>query len=447
LTLLAGHFYTRGMRRFLLLFAVAVAAASQAAAGPPVIRLVRFDTEITAASASRIVDALDEAGRDRNDLVLIELDTPGGAVEATGEIVKKMLAATTPIAVWVGPPGARAASGGMFLLIAADVAAMAPGTRTGASSVINMLGKNDQGDVALKKLSSDMAALGRSIAEHRKRNVDLVERAVMSAEAFTDATAREAGLVDLVAKDRDDLLAQLDGRPLRRFDGTETVVRTAGATFVERDLSRTQRFMEWLASPTIAFLLLLVGLGGLYLELTTPGAILPGLVGATCLILFAFAARALPFSVAGLLLILLGLVMFVLEIKVTSYGLLTLGGIACIVLGSMMLFPGPIPELRLPLAVVLPGALLLAGGCAVAMRLALRAQRERVTTGVEGLPGEIGLVTRDVAPGGKVLVHGELWDAVTEGEAIARGQRARVVRVDDMVLRVEAVADGSPRRR
>lgn len=410
-------------------------------------RVVTFDLEITAASASRIEQALDEADREGYDLVLIELDTPGGAVDATGEIVKRMLAARTPIAVWVGPPGARAASGGLFLLIAADVAAMAPGTRTGASSVISLLGNNQGDDVALKKASNDMAALGRAIAEHRKRNVDLVERAVMSAEAFTDAAAKSAGLVDLIASDRADLLSQLDGRTVRRFDGSEVTLATAGAVLIERPLSRTQKFSEWLASPTIAFLLLLVGLGGLYIELTTPGAILPGLVGAASLILFAFAARALPFSATGLLLILLGLVMFLLEIKVTSYGLLTIGGIACVVLGSFMLFPGPIPELRLPPAVVLPGALVLAGGCVIAMRLALRAHREPVTTGAEGLRGEIGTTTQTIDPEGKVMVHGEIWDAVTAGEAIASGTRVRVVGVDNLVLRVVPAEGGASRWR
>ena len=424
------------MRRFLLLFALLVAASPRVAAAAPSIRLVRFDTEITSASATRIVQALDDADREGDDLVLIELDTPGGAVSAVETIVKRMLAAKTPIAVWVGPSGAKAASGGFFVLIAADVAAMAPGTRTGAASVVNMAGSNQEGDVLLKKATNDMAALARSIAEHRGRSVDLVQGAVISADAYTDADARERGLVDLVAKDRGDLLTQLGGRTVKRWDGSETVLRTADARFVETPRNRTQRFMEWLASPTIAFLLLIVGLGGIYIELTTPGAVLPGLVGAGCLILFAFAAQALPFSAAGLLLIVLGLVMFLLEIKVTSYGLLTFGGIASIVFGSMMLFPGPIPELRLPLAVVLPGALLLAGACAIAMRLALRAQREPVTTGVEGLDGEVGVVTRDLGAEGKVLIHGEIWDAVADGSPIPRGRRVRVVRVEGMLLRV-----------
>lgn len=433
------------MRRFSWTFALPLAVVTASLAAEPTVRLVEFDQPVTAASIQRIVRGIEDATTARDECVLVRIDTPGGSVDAMETAVKAMLASEVPIVTWVGPAGSRAASAGFFILLASDVAAMAPGTRTGAASVVFGIGKSEDGDVLLRKATNDAAALARSIAEHRGRPLEVVEKAVISAEAFTDAAALEAGLVDLVVRDLDELLAQLDGRSFRRFDGTEGTLRTKGATFVESERTWTQRFTEVLASPVLAFFLLLVGLGWLYIEFSNPGLILPGVVGALCLLLFAFAARMLPFSVIGFLLILLGIVMFVLEVKVTSYGLLGIGGTVCVVLGSLMLFPGPVPELRLPLGVVLPASLTFAGLCAVAIRFAVSAQREPVATGNEGLLRATATVTEALDPEGRVFVHGEIWSAIAPGASIPKGSRVRVVAVEDMRLRVVAVGEDPSR--
>jgi membrane-bound serine protease (ClpP class) len=349
-----------------------------------------------------------------------------------------MLQAQTPTVVWVGPAGAKAASAGFLILIAADVAAMAPGTRTGAASPVSALfGPNPKDDVGFLKATSDIAAMARTIAEHRGRDVAACERAVKSAEAYTDSQALQEKIIDLVARDRDSLLEALDGREIRRFDGSLVRLETKGATLLPFEKTARQRVLEVLANPVVAYFLLLLGLAGLYVELSHPGLVFPGVVGILSLLLFAYAVQVLSVSVIGLLLILLGIVMFVLEIKVASYGLLTVGGAICLAIGSLMLFQGPLPGMRLPLLVVLPATITLTTLCAVAVRLAVRAQKAPVATGREGLVGEAGIVAEELAPVGKVLVHGEIWNAVSRSGPVGRGVRVRVVGVENMLLTVE----------
>ena len=413
-------------------------------AAAPVIRLVEFeDIAVTSATANRIIKAIDEAEEEGNDLVLIMLDTPGGLVTAMEDIVKRMLASRVPIVVWVGPSGAQAASAGFFILISADVATMAPGTRCGAAAVVYQ-GQSKEDDLSLKKASKDLAALIRSIATHRQRNVEASEKAIFAADAYSEIEALEEGLIELVARDRDDLLAQLHGREVRLFDGSVVVLETEGARFAQSETSFRQRVFEFLATPIVAYVLLMLGIAGLYVEMSHPGLIFPAVIGALCLILFAFAMQSLPISTVGVLMILLAIVMFILEIKVTSYGMLTFGGALCLVIGSMMLFTGPIPELRLPPSVVIPTALALTLLCAVVVRLAVRAQLARVATGVEGLAGEIGRVTRDLNPEGKIFVHGELWDATSTIGPVAMGVQVRVIKAENMMLTVEPVGQDRP---
>ena len=431
------------MSRLLGLLILTAFVGSAALTREPSVRLVTFDTDINAASARRLTRAIDEAETAGDSLLLIELDTPGGDAETTEELVKRMLASKVPIAVWVGPSGARAASGGFYLLIAADVAAMAPGTRTGAASAVYGMGKSDEGDVLLKKMTSDLAALARAIAEHRGRDVASCERAVLSADAFTDGAAHKAGLVDLVAKDRADLLGQLDGRAIRRFDGSTTTLALAHAAVNGSQQTRSQKIEErvggFFVNPSVVYLLLLIGLAGLYAEFNHPGAVLPGVVGGIALILFAFGARTLSVSVLGLLLVVTGLVLFVLEIKIVSHGMLTVGGVLCVVAGSVLLFPGKDGDLRPPLAVVLPGSLTLAALCIAATRLAIKARRLPIASGREGLRGEIGVVDLPLTPGGTVLVHGELWKAQAASGPLEAGTRVRIVNVRDLVVDVEPV--------
>ena len=414
-----------------------LAVTVQAAEGP-VIRLVEFDRVITPATAPRILQAIDDAEQAGDDFVLIELDTPGGLAVSMDKIVKRILSSKVPIVVWVGPSGARAASAGFFILVAADVAAMAPGTRTGAASTIAAFGENSEDNVVLKKINQDYAALIRSIAERRGRDVKACEEAVLSSRSFEESVALEKGLADLLAKDREELLELLEGRTVVRFDGTTVTLRTENASLVVSEFSLRQKFIEFLGTPAVAFLLLMLGLGGLYVEFTQPGVVLPGVVGVLCLLLFFLAAQLLPVSTIAILLVLLGIAMFILEIKVTSYGMLSLGGILCLVIGSLMLVEGPIPELRVPPAVVLPTAIMLSIVLYLVVRLALRAHRTRVATGVEGLPNQVGRVIRDLSPEGKVFIHGEIWNAAAAAGPISRGNRVRVLRVDDMVLTVES---------
>ncbi len=433
------------MSRLVSVF-LAVSLSAAAHGAPPAIRAVRFDTDINGATAKRITDAIDQADAAGDALVLVELDTPGGSVDATETVVKRILAAKTPVAVWVGPSGARAASGGFFLLIAADIAAMAPGTRTGASSVIYGMGKAEEGDILLKKATNDLAALARSIAEHRGRNVDSCEKAVTSADAYTDSNAVGSGLVDLVAKDRDDLLKKIDGRLVKRFDGSTTTLAIASAAVIEPTTTRSDRIEErvggFLGHPTVVYLLFLIGIAGLYAEFNHPGTWVPGLVGACALILFAFAAQQLPISAIALVLVLAGVAAFVLEIKIASHGVFAVFGTIAIIAGSVMLFPGSSGSLRPPLLVVVPGSLTLAAFCFLATRASIEARRAPLATGVEGLRGEIGIVEEPCAPEGTVFVHGELWKAAASGGPLPRGARVRVVSVRDLVVDVEPAEAG-----
>jgi len=425
------------MRRllYLLCFGVAVPAL---AAEQAVIRFVEFEElEVTGATANRITHAIADAETEGDDLVLIQLDTPGGDVKALQGIVKSMLGSKVPTVVWVGPSGSRAASAGFFIMLAADVAAMAPGTRCGAASSIYGSGEGKEDDVLLKKVNEDMAALLRSIAGHRGRNTEKAEQAVFAADAYSEIEALRDGLIEIVANNREELLEKLDGFEVKRFTGETVVIETSAATFVSSEFGLRQKVFEFLATPTVAGILLLLGLAGLYVEMSHPGLVFPAVIGALCLILFFFSAAALPISTIGVLLIVLGIVMFVLEIKVASYGMLTLGGAVCLGIGMMMLVEGPIPELRVPPMVVVPTVLAFTGLAAFVVRLAVKAQHNPVRTGIEGIAGEIGTVVEDLGPEGKVFVHGELWNATAAAGPLRAGSRVRVVRVDDMMLTVE----------
>lgn len=424
----------RSLPVFCAVFALLVLPAR---AADPVVRLVEFEATVNPVTAKRITQSIADAEAAGDHLVLIRLDTPGGLVTSMETIVKRMLASEIPVAAWVGPSGAKAASAGFVILISADVAAMAPGTRTGAASTVMLGGENKEGDVLLKKSNEDMAAFVRSVAQRRGRDIGASEDAVFAARAYEETVALEKGLVDLIAADVDELLRLLDAREVQRFDGSTVTLHTAGARLVRTEFSWRHQFMEFLGQPTVAYVLLMLALLGIYVEFTHPGAILPGVVGALCALLFALASTSLPVSAIGILLILLAVVMFILEIKVVSYGMLTVGGIVSLLIGSVMLIDGPIPELRVPLSLVLPVSIAIAGVCVLVVWLAVRAHRERVDTGREGLLGQTGVVTQDLAPEGKVFVHGEIWDAASAAEPIPKDAKVRVVRVDEMKLTVE----------
>jgi membrane-bound serine protease (ClpP class) len=390
-------------------------------------------------SAGYLIDAIDRADEQGAALLVIEVDTPGGLVDSTKEIVQRMLAARTPIAVYVSPSGARAASAGFLLLVAADVAAMAPGTNTGAAHPVDASGGATKEDIGSEKAESDLAAFARTIAKNRGRNVELAERAVTESVSFTEDEARDAGLVDLVVKSRADLFTQLDGRTVRRFDGTEVVLDVNGPIVPSLERSTIHQILGPLLRPELVLLLLGIGMMGLYVELSHPGLILPGVVGVLCLLLFALAFQFLPMNTVGLLVVALGLVLFILELKVISHGLLTLGGIACLVIGLMMVFPRDVPALRVSWTFVVPLALAMGGCMAFVMWLVTRAQSAPVVTGEQGMIGETGRAETDLAPDGpegKVYVHGERWNARATSY-VTRGEEVRVVRVEGLKLLVQ----------
>ena len=390
-------------------------------------------------SAAYLIAAIDRADEQKAELLVIEIDTPGGLVDSTKEIVQKMLAARTPIVVYVSPSGGRAASAGFLLLEAADVAAMAPGTNTGAAHPIDAAGGDSKESIGLQKAESDLAAFARTIAKNRGRNVELAERAVTESVSFTEQEALDAGLIDIVAKNRSDLFTHLDGRTVRRFDGSEVVLDANGPVAPPLERSTILRILGPLLRPELVLLLLGIGMMGLYVELSHPGMILPGVVGVLCLLLFALAFQYLPMNTVGLLVVALGLVLFVLELKVVSHGLLTVGGIACLLVGLMMVFPRDVPALRVSWSFVVPLALAMGASMGFVLWLVSRARSTPVATGRQGMVGETGKAMTDLQPGGpegKVHVHGEIWNARTTSY-VTRGEEIRVVRVEGMLLLVQ----------
>ncbi len=416
---------------WLALFAGGGGAAAQPA--PEVVR-IRVASIIHPVAASFVRDALQEADRAGAQALVIELDTPGGLLTSTREIFTAMLGAKTPVVVYVAPSGAQAASAGFFLLMAADVAAMAPGTNTGAAHPVEGPGEK-VGEVLAKKVEQDAAATIRSLAARHGRDAKLAEQAVVESRSFTADEALQAKLVDLVTPSLESLLAAVDGRAVSKTPGATVTLRTAGAPVRELHMTPFQRLLSALAHPNIAYILMTLGFLGLYFELAHPGAILPGVVGGICLLLALFALSVLPVNYAGVALVALALVFFIAEIKVPSYGLLTVGGVVALVLGGLMLFKTPEPALRVSVGLlvwVAVGALAAAGGIAY---LAVHALRRGVTTGAEGLVGEWGEARSALAPRGKVFVHGELWHAVAD-EPVAPGEPVEVVGVDRMTLKV-----------
>jgi membrane-bound serine protease (ClpP class) len=404
----------------------------------PLVYVAEVDSIIHPVSAEYMIGTMDLADRTGATLIVFTLRTPGGLVDSTRAIVSHMIAAKTPVAVFVAPSGARAASAGFLLTIAADVAAMAPGTHIGAAHPVAGSGEKMDETMA-KKAAEDVAAYARTLASRRHRNATLAASAVMESRAFTEEEALGVSppLIDLVAADISDLLKKLQGRTVTRFDGSTLVLRTDGARVVPVSMSLRQEVLSAIAHPNVAYLLLSLGTLGLTIELWSPGAVLPGVAGGLCLLLAFFALQMLPVNFAGLLLILFGLLLLALEIKVPSYGLLTAGGLASLVFGSMILIDSPIPELQLSLRVVLPVVLGFAGIAVFLVRLAVASQQRPAVTGVAGMIGEAGQAMTDIGPElpGRVATHGEVWQATSE-ESISEGARVRVTRVDGLRLSV-----------
>jgi membrane-bound serine protease (ClpP class) len=382
--------------------------------------------------AEYLIRSMEKASSEEAGCIVIQLDTPGGLALSMRSIVMAILSSEVPVVVYVAPSGARAASAGVMITLAAHVAAMAPSTNMGAAHPVDLGQKMD--DTMAEKVINDMVAYTKTIAEKRGRNVEWAEKAVRESVSVTEKEAVELQVIDLIAEDLDDLLEKIDGREIDdhgplRTKGVGRVVFTEGF----RD-----KILKTLSDPNIAYLLMMIGLAGLYFELSHPGAIFPGVIGAISLILAFFAFQTLPVNYAGMLLIGLAIVLFVLEMKVTSYGLLSLGGVIALFLGSLMLFDGSVPGMRLAWRVMIPTVVMVSGFFILVAGLVFRSQVSKPRTGDKGLIGEIGVAKSRLAPDGKVFVHGEIWNAVAN-ETIESGAKLRVVEVDRLTLKVEPV--------
>ena len=399
--------------------------------------IIQVADVISPGTADFIKSGIKQAEENGAACLIIELDTPGGLAESMRLIVQNILASRVPVVVYVSPSGARAASAGVMITMAADVAAMAPGTNIGAAHPVGAGGQDIEGTMS-EKVVNDMVAQARSVAEKRGRNAEWVEAAIRESVSVTETEALKKNVIDLIAKDIDDLIRQLNGRKLKdrgvlELDDVKKVVL--------KESLRT-KILKTISNPNIAYILMMIGLAGLYFELSHPGAVFPGVIGGISLILAFFAMQTLPVNYAGILLIVLAIIFFILEMKIASYGLLSVAGIVSLLLGSMMLFEGSSPGMKLSWDVLLPTIILISGFFVAVAGLVFRAQISKPSTGSAGLLGEIGIVRKALTPEGKVFVHGELWNARAR-VALDENTKVRVVKVENLTLEVEPADEAS----
>lgn len=399
-----------------------------------VLRVVVNDT-IQPITAEYISRAIDDAKKKNDQAVLIELSTPGGLLDSTRDIIEKIEASAVPVIVYVAPSGSRAASAGFFILESADVAAMAPGTNTGAAHPVSAFG-GKMDDVMKEKIENDSAAFMRSFVSQRGRNVAVAESAVRQSKSFTDQEGLSQKLIDYIAPSEEDLFKQLQGKPVKRFNGQVVILNLVGEQVRDYRMTLRQQILDFFMDPNMAFILLAVGALCLYIEFNHPGAVVPGLVGVISILLAAFAFNLLPTSVAAVVLILTSFVLFALEAKFTTHGVLAIGGIVTLTLGALMLVDAPIPQMQVHLLTALAVSIPFGVITVFLMSIAAKARASKVVTGTQGLIGEIGLAQTALSPQGKVFVHGELWDAIASAN-VASGQSVIVREVDGLRLRVD----------
>ena len=425
-------------RRLSWLLVALIVLGSAPVLSADVLKIV-VDDVIHAIADEHVQRALEEAQQRKDQVVLIELRTPGGMEDAMRSIVNRILSSPVPVIVYVSPSGSRAASAGFFVVLAADVAAMAPGTNTGAAHPV-MMGGQEIDEVMSTKMANDAAAFIRSVAAKRGRNVAAAESAVLQSKSFTEQEALRLKLVDIVAASEGALLRDLDGREIARFNGKRQKLELRGATVRVREMTLRQKVLSFLMNPNVAFIFLSLGMLLLWIEVSNPGAILPGVLGALALVLAVIALNILPTRFAALALILLAFVLFALEAMVTSHGVLGVGGSVALFIGGLMLVDGPIPELRVHWATAGAVSLALSAIAIFLTTIVVKTHRRKPTTGDAGMVGEVGTAETDLTPEGRVFVHGELWSAVSTRPA-ARGERVAVRSVRDLKLEVEPVSE------
>ncbi|HXI10010.1 MAG TPA: nodulation protein NfeD [Thermodesulfobacteriota bacterium] len=423
---------------FLVLLFVVLAAASPRFAATAISSEIHYapvEGVINPVVAEFISDSISGAEAAKAEALIIQLDTPGGLDLSMRDIIKHIFSSDVPVVVYVAPAGSRAASAGVFITYAANIAAMAPGTNIGSAHPVAM-GGGQMDETMMKKVENDAVAYIKSIAAKRKRNAAWAEKAVRESVNITADEALKLNIIDIVADSREDLIKKLDGRKVELASG-ERVIKTKGAKVVEVEMSWRSRVLQAITNPNVAYILMVIGIMGLYFELSNPGAVLPGVIGAICLVLAFYAFQSLSVNYAGLLLIALALIFFIAEVKVVSYGLLTVAGIVSLILGSLMLFNSPAPFMRLSVWVLLPSVLLMTAFVVGTMYYAVRLHRRRPVSGAEGLVGEAGRAAGNIAAGseGKVFVDGEYWNAVSD-EEIRDGEEIRVTAVEGLHLKV-----------
>lgn len=419
---------------------LAVSGISLAQDKKPLFTVIKLEGVITAPSAKYVAASLEEAQKAQAEGLIILLDTPGGLDTAMRDIAKSILNAPLPVIVYVYPSGARAASAGVIIAQAAHVAAMAPGTNIGAAHPVAIgIGGAEMDKTMSQKMENDAAAYARSIAKTRGRSEEWVEKAVRKSESITADEALKLNVIDVVAQDIQKLLAAIDGREVT-VAGQKRKILTAGAVTANKEIGTRQGILSAISDPNIAYLLLLIGLAGLYFEFSTPGAILPGVIGGISLLLAFFGLSTLPVSYTGVLLIIFSIILFIAEIKIMSHGMLTVGGVISLALGSFMLFDTPEPALRISLQVLLPAVLVASTFFIVVIILAVKAQLRKPYSGAESMIAGTGEATTAIDGEGKVFFQGEYWTA-NSAQFIPQGAKVRIQRVDGLRLIVEEMKD------
>ena len=398
-----------------------------------------LDGPIHAVTSEYVTRGIDHAQEINAELVILQVQTPGGIVDSMRTIISKMVNSKVPVVVYVAPGGARATSAGFFITIASDLAVMAPGTHLGSAHPVTMGdggADTENTKTMMKKATEDSVAYIKTLAEKRGRNIEQAEKAVRDSISFTETEALKSKLIDFIAKNKEELLQKANGLTIKRFDGSEKKLNLNKPKVIPYEMTRRQKFLSFLADPNITVLLFSIGMIGILMELYHPGAILPGVVGVLSLSLCFLSAQILPINYIGAMLIAFSIVLFLLEIKITSYGLLTIGGVVSFVLGATMLFDAPIPEMRISYKVIATSVFLITATMAFLLFMVVTLHRRKPVTGVQGLLQETGIAKTDIRGSGKVFVHGELWNA-TANEPISKGEKVKIVSVDGLNLRVE----------
>ena len=402
----------------------------------PSVYVLKLDGIINPVSAKFISESLEDALDAGANCFIIELDTPGGLMESMHIIIKEILASPIPVIVYVHPSGARAASAGVFISYAAHLAAMTPGTRIGAAHPVALGGQADTTSAMMDKITNDAAANIRSLAETRNRNGEWAEQAVRESVSVTEKEALDLNVIDYIAPTLDSLLILIDGKEIK-INEKNYVLDTRDATVIIVEMNWRFRVLDQISNPNYAYILMLVGMMGIYFELSNPGSILPGVVGVISLILAFFAMHTLPINYAGLLLIVFSFVLFLLEVKIVSYGLLSLGGVISMFLGSLMLFDSPFPFLKVSLSVIIVAVLTTLAFFIFVVGFALKAQLKKPTTGIQGIIGEVGVVFEKIDPEGRIKVHGEIWQAKSQTSIKLKEKVIVLQLLDGLILLVE----------